>query len=46
MMARVDPTLRMLVFHRVGLEDSEQHLFVYEAIWTMKNVQDDDAKIT
>jgi hypothetical protein len=44
-MAGVDPTLRMHVFHGAGTEDPEQHLFVCEAIWTMKNVQDDDAKI-
>ena len=45
MMARVDPTLRMYVFDGVGLEDPEQHLFVSKVIWTMKNVQDDYAKI-
>jgi hypothetical protein len=44
-MAGVDPTLRMLVFHGAGSEDPEQHLFVCEAIWTVKNVQDDDANI-
>jgi hypothetical protein len=45
-MVGVDPTLRMHVFHGAGTKDPEQHLFVCEAIWTMKNVQDDDAKIT
>jgi hypothetical protein len=35
----------MHVFHGAGTEDPEQHLFVCEAIWTVKNVQDDDANI-
>jgi hypothetical protein len=45
MMAGVDPTLRMLVFHGAGTEDPEQHLFICETIWTVKNVQDDDVNI-
>jgi hypothetical protein len=44
-MAGVDPTLRMLVFHEPGLEDPQQHLFICETTWTVKNIQDDDAKI-
>lgn len=31
-MVGVDPTLRMPVFHGLGTEDPEQHLFFYEAI--------------
>jgi hypothetical protein len=46
MMAGVDPTLRILVFHKAGTEDIKQHLFVCEVIWTVKNIQDDDVKIT
>jgi hypothetical protein len=45
MMARVDPTLRMFVFHGAGTKDLEQHLFICETIWTMKNAQDDDVEI-
>jgi len=45
MMARVDPTLRIIFFHGAGKEDPKQHLFICETIWTVKNVQDDDAKI-
>jgi len=45
-MARVDPTLRICVFHRAGTKYLEQHLFVCEIIWAMKNVQDDDMKIS
>jgi hypothetical protein len=44
-MARVGPTLRVHVFHEVGSEDPEQHFFVHEVIWPLKNVQDDDANI-
>jgi hypothetical protein len=44
-MVGVDPTLRMLVFHGAGTKDLEQHLFVCEAIWIVKKVQDDDMKI-
>jgi hypothetical protein len=38
MMVGVDPTLRMFVFHGAGSEDPEQHLFICETIWTVKNV--------
>jgi hypothetical protein len=44
-MARVYTTLKMPIFHGAGTKDPKQHLFVYEAIWTMKNVQDDNVKI-
>jgi hypothetical protein len=44
-MAGVDPTLRMHVFHGAETEDPEQHLFISEIIWTVKNIQYDDAKI-
>jgi hypothetical protein len=40
-----DITTTMHVFHGAGTKDPEQHLFVYEAIWNVKNIQDDDAKI-
>jgi hypothetical protein len=38
-MAGLDNTLRMPEFQGVGLEDPEQHLFVCETIWAVKNVQ-------
>jgi hypothetical protein len=44
-MVGVDPTLRMPLFQGVGSEDPEQHLFICDTIWTVKNVQDDDVKI-
>jgi hypothetical protein len=45
MMAGVDTTLRMLVFHGEGIKDLDKHFFICETTWTMKNVQDDDGKI-
>jgi hypothetical protein len=44
-MVGIDNTLRMPEFQGVGSEDPEQHLFVCEMIWTMKNVQDEAMKI-
>ena len=44
-MERIDHTLRMPEFQGAGLEDPEQHLFVCNMIWTMKNVQDEATKI-
>jgi hypothetical protein len=44
-MAGVDHTLRMLEFQGTGSEDPEQHLFVCDTIWTVKNVQDEVTKI-
>jgi hypothetical protein len=43
-MAGIDNTLRMPEFHGVGSEDPEQHIFVCETIWTVKNVQDEGEK--
>ena len=44
-MAGVDPTLRMHVFHGVGMEDPKQHLFICETTWIVKTITYDDAKI-
>jgi hypothetical protein len=40
-MAGLDNTLRLPEFQGVGSEDPEQHLFVCETIWAVKNVQDE-----
>jgi hypothetical protein len=44
-MAGLDNTLRMPEFQGVGSEDPEQHLFVCETIWVVKNVQDEATNI-
>jgi hypothetical protein len=44
-MEGVNHTMGMLVFHGVVTKYPKHHLFVYEAIWTVKKVQYDDAKI-
>jgi hypothetical protein len=44
-MVGVDNTLRLLEFKGVGLEDSEQHLFVCETVRAAKNIQDEAVKI-
>lgn len=38
--------MRMLVLHGTRSEDREQPLFVYEVVWTVKQVRDVDTKIT
>jgi hypothetical protein len=45
MMVGVDIVLRIPFFHGEGSKDLE-HFFFCEAIWTVKNVQDDDENIT
>jgi hypothetical protein len=45
-MARVDRILIMHVIHGVGTKELKQNLFICETIWTMKNIQDDDANIS
>lgn len=37
--------LRMPVFNGNGSQDREQHMFVCEAIWTAKQVHDQNAQI-
>jgi hypothetical protein len=44
-MVWVDPTLRMPLFKGVISEYQEQHLFICETIWTVKNFQDDVVNI-
>lgn len=38
--------LRMPIFHGNGFEDPQQHLFLCEAIWDAKQIQEQNAKIT
>jgi hypothetical protein len=44
-MVRVDNTLRLLEFKGVGSKYLEQHMFVCEVVWVIKNIQDDAVKI-
>jgi hypothetical protein len=44
-MAWVDPTLRMPLFEGVESKYLEQHLFICDTIWIVKNIQDDDVNI-
>jgi hypothetical protein len=44
-MAGVDPTLKMSLFQGASSEDPDQHLFICEMIWAVKNVYDDDVHI-
>jgi len=37
--------LRMPMFNGNGSQDPEQHMFVCEAIWTAKQIQDQNAQI-
>ena len=36
--------LKLPLFQGNGTEDLEQYWFLYEAIWTIKQVQDEDIK--
>ena len=44
-MVGIDNTLRLPEFKGVGLEDLEQHLFVYEIVWAAENIHDELVKI-
>lgn len=45
-MERMADDLRMQVFNGNGSQDPEQHMFVCEAIWTAKYIQDRAVQIT
>jgi hypothetical protein len=45
MMAGIDPTLRMHVFHGVETKEEEFFFFICETIWTVKKVEYNDANI-
>ena len=36
--------IKFLIFNGNGLEDLKKHWFLYEAIWTMRHVQDEAIK--
>lgn len=40
---RMVDDLRILFFNGNGLQDPEQHMFVFEAIWAAKQLQDQGA---
>jgi hypothetical protein len=46
MMANQDSTLRLPVFHITGKDDVEQHWVMCEAIWFVKRITNEAAKIT
>ena len=37
--------MKLLVFKGSGLEDPEQHWFLRDAVWNVKQVTDDDIKM-
>jgi len=45
MQRRMEDDLRVHVFNRNGSQYPEQHMFVCEAIWIAKKMQDQDAHI-
>lgn len=42
---RDDTILKVPIFHRIGKYDVEQHWFIYEEIWVVKQTIDENAKI-
>jgi hypothetical protein len=36
--------IKLPIFRGTGVEDPEQHFFIYEAVWNIKQVQNDDIK--
>ena len=36
--------IKLSIFNLNGLEDPEKHWFLYEDIWTVQHVQDEDIK--
>jgi hypothetical protein len=44
-MAGVDSTMRMFVFSGARTKNPDQHIFLCEVVWAMKNIQDDDMNI-
>ena len=37
--------IKLTIFRGIGAEDPNQHLFLCEAVWSIKQVQDNDTKI-
>ena len=42
---REDTTQKLPVFYGTGRDDAEQHWFTCEAVWAMKQMLDEQAKI-
>ena len=42
---RMEDDMKLPTFKGTGSEDPEQHWFLCEAIWTIKQIQDDDIKL-
>ncbi len=42
---RMGDDMKLLTFKGIGGEDPEQHWFLCEAIWTIKQIQDDNVKL-
>ena len=40
----VGDDMKLSIFHGNGSEDPEQHRFLFEVIWTVNQVQDDNVK--
>ena len=40
----VGDDVKLPLFHRNGMEDPEKYWFLCEAVWTVKQVQDEDIK--
>ena len=40
----VGKEVKLPFFHGNGTEDPEQYWFLYEAVWTVKQVQDENIK--
>ena len=40
----VEDDVKLPLFHGNGIEDPEQYWFLYEAVWTVKQVQEEDIK--
>ena len=43
-MAHVHDDIKLLVFKGTGSEDSEQFWFLYKAVWTAKNIMDQNTR--
>ena len=42
---RMGDDMKLPTFKGTGAEDSEQHWFLCEAVWTIKQIQDDNTKL-
>ena len=40
----MDDDIKLPVFQGTGAEDPDQHFFLCEVVWSIKQVQDDDTK--